>query len=347
MPADLDAPRPTTRAGSAAPPIGASARPSRTDGTWLEIGEDAFFRYPVQLTSPGPALGSRAAAERVGFWIDPARGVGGLVRARMADGSSAYAVTCATCHARADAEGLAVGAANDRFDLGRIIVDASRGLSRDVADRYLAWGPGRVDVTTSKGTEPVRISDLRPTRWLTHLQHAGAVRQKSLAALAIRIETLIITSHNMVLRPPRVITRGLAAYVWSLADRLPSSEPKTAAERRGAALFASECVRCHEGEGMSGGPVPFASVGTSDALGQSNTRGTGGYRVPSLRGVGARSMLLHDASLATLESMFDPARLKPTYQGGRRPGPVPGHAFGLEGWSSVDRAALVAFLRTR
>jgi hypothetical protein len=57
-------------------------------------------------------------------------------------------------------------------------------------------------------------------------------------------------------------------------------------------------------------------------------------------------MLLHDASLASVEALFDPARLNAAYTGGRHgPGPVPGHAFGLD-LRQAERADLVAFLRT-
>ena len=62
------------------------------------------------------------------------------------------------------------------------------------------------------------------------------------------------------------------------------------------------------------------------------------------RGVGRA--LLHDASLPSLEAMFDPSRLAPTFTGGRRgPGAVGGHELGLE-LSETRRRALIAFLRT-
>ncbi|HEY3666472.1 MAG TPA: hypothetical protein VGL19_10750 [Polyangiaceae bacterium] len=52
------------------------------------------------------ALDSPAAAARYGLWIDESRGVGGVARARMADGSMALALS----HARSllDAERLAL-----------------------------------------------------------------------------------------------------------------------------------------------------------------------------------------------------------------------------------------------
>ena len=339
--AELDA----TGGVQAGAPLREDARPLDTKRELLALGEEAFFRYPVQLAKLSVALASRPAAARYGMWVDEARGAGGVVRAQMADGTRLLAFSCATCHVRQDPSGLVVGVGNDKLDIGRLLLDGSRAVPADTAQSYLAWGPGRVDVTTAAGTEPVRISDLRPTRWLTHLQHGGAVMQRDLEALATRIETLIITSNNMVLRPPRQITLALATYVWSLSSSVPVRMPSTAGEHHGATLFASQCARCHSGEGLTGRPVPLALVGTDPARGAASTRGTGGYRTPSLRGVASRGMLLHDASLPSVDAMLDPARLGAAYRGGRRKGPVPGHAFGLY-LPAADRADLALFLRT-
>ncbi len=326
--------------------LGPAAHALDTARDLLALGEEAFFRYPTQLARPQIALASRAAADRYGLWVDQNRGAGGLVRVQLADGTRGLAYTCATCHARKDSAGLVVGVGNDRFDLGRMLADASQRIPPAVAQRYLELGECRIDVTTMDGGEPVRIPDLRPTRWLTHLQHGGAVQQRDVETLAIRIETLIVTSNNMVLRPPREVTLALAAYLWSLGASLPSRDPATPSEQHGATLFASACASCHAGAGYAGKPVPFSLVGTDPTLGRSSTRGTGGYRVPSLRGVSSRGMLLHDASLASIEALFDPSRLGAGYTGGRRgPGPVPGHAFGLD-LREAERNDLLAFLHT-
>ena len=59
----------------------------------------------------------------------------------------------------------------------------------------------------------------------------------------------------------------------------------------------------------------------------------GRYRVPSLRGVAARRLLLHDGSVrGGLDELFDPARL------------APGHAFGLD-LDAPARDDLLAYLR--
>ncbi len=298
------------------------------------LGEDAFFHYPVQLEpSASVALGSREKAAQYGLYRDDVRGVGGLVRVELGDGSRAIATTCSSCHAGIRNGTLTVGVGNDRLDLGRMIADASTGLTPARVAPYLAWGPGRLDVTTSQGIEPVRIPDLRPVRFLTHLHHDGTLQQRNLTTLAIRLETLIVTSNGASVRPPREIALGLATYLWSLGEQLPLRAPKDEPERRGMTLFKGACARCHAPPNFTGPPIPLAVVGTDPRLGRSPDRTTGSYRVPSLRGVATRGLLLHDGSLPSLDAMFDPSRT------------VPGHSFGLD-LDDAGRSDLLRYLRT-
>ena len=75
------------------------------------------------------------------------------------------------------------------------------------------------------------------------------------------------------------------------------------------------------------------------------------YKIPSLRGVWYRPRLLHDASVTSLEEMFDAARLSPDYEpkGWNPPGvtrrAVPGHIVALS-LNDEDRSALLAFVRS-
>jgi hypothetical protein len=200
-----------------------------------------------------------------------------------------------------------------------------------------------VDVTTSAGTAPERIPDLRPVKWLTHLQQEATVRYPDRTTLAIRLETLIMTSQSYVVRPPRLVAWALATYVESLAAGLPVM-PDVSTNTRGAELFAANCEGCHTAPALTGPPVGLDVVGTDPAIGLSPERGTGMYRVPSLHGVGTRGLLFHDASLGSVDALFDPARTASGYAGGTRPGAVPGHPFGL-GLSDADRAALVAYVK--
>ena len=92
-------------------------------------------------------------------------------------------------------------------------------------------------------------------------------------------------------------------------------------------------------------------IDTDPTLTLKTRRGTGYYKVPSLRGVWYRGPFEHNGSVATLEDWFDPQRLGDDYvpTGFRNVGvksrAVAGHEYGLD-LSEADRAALIAFLRT-
>ncbi|MGH7495240.1 MAG: hypothetical protein ACREOO_22955, partial [bacterium] len=92
-------------------------------------------------------------------------------------------------------------------------------------------------------------------------------------------------------------------------------------------------------------------VNTNADLALRTRRGTGYYKVPSLRHVWARGPLEHSGSVATLEDWFNPDRVYDDYlpTGFRGHGvksrAVEGHPYGLE-LSKEDRQALIAFLRT-
>ncbi len=312
-----------------------SSAASAGDRTALrELGEAAFWRYPAMLVSPSaePTLTTRAAFDRYGLKLAEEGSPGAdVVRVAFADGSAGLAYTCAACHSARRADGtLVAGLANARFDLGALSVASNGTIDPAIVTRLRAWGPGRVDVTTDDAREPVAIPDLRPLRFQPYLQRAGAVRQRSLATLAVRVETLLITSHHEAVRPPREVALGLALYLHSLGDAL---ESRVAVSGRGAEVFATTCARCHAVPTYAGGIVAAEVVGTDPALTRSATRGTGGYRVPSLRGVGERAWLMHDASIAGLDALLDPART-----GG-------GHRFGVD-LDAHDRGALKVYLRS-
>jgi mono/diheme cytochrome c family protein len=347
---ELDGPRgasPDLVSAAAAPLVVPAEVASEDDPALVRLGELAFKRYPVQLAPYlAVALGSRAAAAKYGLWVDELAGAGGLVRARMPDGTASLAVTCSTCHTSPGSAGaLDPGRPNARLDIGAALLDAGSGPGDpSVEEAIAAWGPGRLDVTTSTGVEPVRIPDLRPVQWLTYLQQDATLAVRDRTTLAIRIETLIVTSYGEVQRPPRVIALALAAYISSLADSLPSATSAATLSPGGARTFATACAACHVAPALTGPPVPLGVIGTDPTFGLSPSRGTGAYRVPSLRGVGTRGPLLHDGSVPSLEAMFDPARTTAAFTGRLHgSGAVPGHPFGLD-LTGADRAALLAYL---
>lgn len=96
--------------------------------------------------------------------------------------------------------------------------------------------------------------------------------------------------------------------------------------------------------------MPFG-IGTDPFLTLETRRGTGYYKVPSLKGLWYRGMFPHDGSCATLEDWFDAKRLVADYvpTGFRGYGiekrAVKGHPFALN-LSPNDKIALIAFLKT-
>jgi len=162
---------------------------------------------------------------------------------------------------------------------------------------------------------------------------------------------------------------ALALYLYSLT---PPPNPNKIDELalRGKAVFEREgCGTCHTpplytsnklspAEGFHVPPearrqfdiLPF-TVGTDPDMTLKTRRGTGYYKVPSLKGVWYRSMFGHSGWCASLEDWFDPKRREGDYQPtgfkpyGTSSFAVKGHPFGLD-LSEEDRRALIAFLKT-
>jgi hypothetical protein len=162
---------------------------------------------------------------------------------------------------------------------------------------------------------------------------------------------------------------ALALYVYSLK---PPPNPNRFDDQAapGQKVFNREgCATCHApplytnnkltpADGFT--PPPGAdekydilpiSVGTDPNLTLKTRRGTGYYKVPSLKGVWYRGMFGHSGWCATLEDWFDPRRVRDDYVPtgfkpyGAKNYAVKGHAFGL-GISAEDKKALIAFLKT-
>ena len=162
---------------------------------------------------------------------------------------------------------------------------------------------------------------------------------------------------------------ALAMYLYAL-EPPPNPNKFDALANRGKKIFESEgCGTCHTpplytnnkltpAEGFRVPPearkqfdiAPF-SVGTDPNMTLKTRRGTGYYKVPSLKGVWYRSMFGHSGWCATLEDWFDPKRLEDDYEPtGFKPYGSPsfavkGHPFGLHLFEA-DRRALIAFLKT-
>ena len=92
-------------------------------------------------------------------------------------------------------------------------------------------------------------------------------------------------------------------------------------------------------------------INTDPSLTFKTRRGTGYYKVPSLKGLWYRGPFEHNGSVATLEDWFDIRRLRDDYvptgfRGfGVKTRAVKGHEFGLS-LTDEERKALIAFLKT-
>jgi hypothetical protein len=176
---------------------------------------------------------------------------------------------------------------------------------------------------------------------------------------------------------PESLTRFSEEQLYALSLWLYSQEPPSnpnpppqALARAGQKVFEREgCAICHtpplytnnkltpaDGfkipeEHRSRYSILPIKVGTDPHLTMETRRGTGYYKVPSLRGLWYRGPFEHNGSVATLEDWFDPRRLRDDYvptgfKGyGVRTRAVPGHEFGLK-LSMEERKELVAFLKT-
>jgi hypothetical protein len=230
---------------------------------------------------------------------------------------------------------------------------------------------------------PTQVPDLNGIKDRKYIDHTathqlrGPADVMRYAALVGCCDSMDFGSHRFLTDAQRKIIYkhpdhqafALAQYLFALEPpRNPNSgDPRAAA---GKQVFDREgCANCHAPPLYTNNKLTLAkgytppenhpnkpdimpiSVGTDPGLALKTRKGTGFYKVPSLKGVWYRGLLSHDGSVATLEDWFDPARLRddyvPTgfkgYKVERRA--VPGHEFGLR-LSAADKAALIAFLRT-
>jgi hypothetical protein len=229
-----------------------------------------------------------------------------------------------------------------------------------------------------------KIPDLRPLHFSRYLDATGTHRLRGPEDVA-RYAAFVTGADPIEFGPYKILTAeqrrirfryadetlyAIGLYLFSLeAPRNPAPSP-AALVARGRDIFIREtCVKCHVPPDYTNGKLTLAqgfqlpadhpngsdvvhfSVGTDPGLALKTRKGTGFYKVPSLRGLWYRPALLHDASAATLEEMFDPDRLSPDHVPGGWKGPgvtkraIPGHPFGLA-LNAEDKTALLAFLRS-
>ena len=161
---------------------------------------------------------------------------------------------------------------------------------------------------------------------------------------------------------------ALALYIYSLQPP-PNPNKPDALSAEGERTFAREgCATCHTPPMYTnnklipadGFTVPAEHRAKYDILDMrigvdsystlKTRRGSGYYKVPSLKNVWMRQVLEHNGSVGSLEEWFDSRRLNEDFVGSgfkglRKARAVKGHPFGLK-LSSDEKRALIAFVRT-
>jgi hypothetical protein len=251
--------------------------------------------------------------------------------------------------------------------------------------RLLAGGdPGVFNRPHGSPFYTTKIPDLQNLKYSHYMDATATHRLRSpedvarYAAFITGADPMEFGSYHMLSDEQRKLRFRYADEVlYAIGMYLMSLEPPGNPDRapadmlaRGEPVFQREgCVNCHTPPDYTNGKLTLAegwqpppnhpnrddilplSVGTDSGLALRTRKGTGFYKIPSLRGVWYRPRLLHDGSLASLEEMFDRARLSPDFRskGWNPPGTtthaIKGHTFGLA-LETEDKAALLAFLRS-
>lgn len=274
-----------------------------------------------------------------------------------------------------------------QFEMPWLEDDPNRRAQTMSLDELIAAGeaipPG---VTARSNTSiflPPQIPDLIGVEQRRYLDHTGLVRQRNIGDF-MRYCSLVQDVFRLDRygdSTPQAAETGhmerysdeqlyaLAMYVYSLHPP-QNPNPFNAIARNGKLIFEhAGCAACH--------PPPLYTnnrltpvdgfdppedhkhrfdlmeirVGTDPRYALKTHKGTGYYKIPSLKGVWYRGPFEHNGSALTLEDWFDPARLRDDYVPTGFRGPdgrarsVKGHLYGLD-LPPEDRRALVAFLKT-
>ena len=239
----------------------------------------------------------------------------------------------------------------------------------DIARVYESIPPGVTTRVNLSLFTPAQIPDLIGIEDRKHLDHTGIVLQRSIADL-MRYVALVQGANALdrfgtfwLMNPAPDATLlerysdeqlyALGRYLYSLQPP-PNPNRVDAISEHGRSVFAREgCDACHPpplytsnkltpaagftvpAEHLTRYGVINRSVGTDPDLALRTRKGTGYYKVPSLKGVWYRGPLQHGGAARSLEHWLDPARTAS----------IPGHPFGLD-MSAGDRQALIAFLKT-
>jgi hypothetical protein len=226
---------------------------------------------------------------------------------------------------------------------------------------------------------PFKVPDLIGVRDRKYLDATGLALHRGIEDLmryAIVNQTLQLHAwfgDYQPMPPAPTLARYSDEQLYALAKFLYSLEPPRNPNgpddhsRRGKQIFDREsCGGCHTpplytankltpatgftvpADHMKRYDVMPVSVGTETSVALRSRRGTGYYKIPSLKGVWYRRGFGHGGWCESLEDWFDSARLAEDYVPTGfhlGPGPVKGHEFGLH-LAADEKRDLTAFLKT-
>jgi hypothetical protein len=239
----------------------------------------------------------------------------------------------------------------------------------DIAATYEHIPPGASTRVNLSLFTPAQIPDLIGVADRHHLDHTGIVRQRTIGDL-MRYVALVQGANGFdrfgdfalmdPLPDPTKLERYSDEQLYALSRYLYALKPpanpnrQNARTERGRKVFSrAGCGVCHTPPlytnntltPVAGFTIPpehrqtynitDRTVGTDPELALRTRKGTGYYKIPSLKGVWYRGPFQHGGAARTLDEWFDPGRLST----------ISGHPFGLE-LSDDDRRALIAFLKT-
>lgn len=289
--------------------------------------------------------------------LDPTRNLssGWVGIRKIVDGGVRYGTTCVLCHeGRHPLTGTPIGGLpNVEFDLGKMFA-LSPVFTQAQKDCLLLWGPGRMDVgalATGSFCNPGNTPPHIFTTGFSSLEWTGL----AISLDARNTSSVQLEAGQRVPTAAELMYLAVYGYMLDQVVENPNVDP-LAAKRGRQVFFDSGCSDCHSphlGRYSNLDSIPLSVIGTDPDLTSGGTIATGFYRVAPLANLWATPPYLHDGTLATIEEIFDEARLDPNFvatgtpPAADKPGGVLGHEFAFPiTWTPQERADLIEFLKS-
>jgi hypothetical protein len=238
---------------------------------------------------------------------------------------------------------------------------------KEVGSLFSSTPPGVIARFNGSPYFPTKVPDLIGLKDRKFIDHTATHRMRDIGDL-MRYGALVGCCDSADFGQHRILTAEQRKIVYSMPDAMmfavsqyifsleppPNPHLRDARAADGRKIFEREgCAGCHPAPLYTNNKLtlargyrapkdhPFAadimpiSVGTDPGGAMSTRKGTGFYKIPSLKGVWYRGRYNHDGSVESLEEWFDTARLAKK----------PGHEFAVR-LPAAEKGALIAFLRT-